>query len=70
MWDFILPNLDSEMEQEVMPVSTRRKSTLEPIQTIPKKKTTTPSTKYKTLFKLFQRRKLQLRVLKTKPLQR
>ena len=48
MWEFILPNSDSDMEQEAMPVSTRRKSTLEPVQSIPKKKTTTPSTKDKS----------------------
>ena len=39
MWDFILPNSDSEVEQEAMPVSTRSKSTAEPIQTAPKRKT-------------------------------
>ena len=48
MWDFILPNSDSEVEQEAMLVSTRSKSTTEPIQTAPKKKITTPSTKDKS----------------------
>ena len=46
MWDFILPNSDSE--QEAMPVSTRSKSTVEPAQSVPKKKSTTPITKDKS----------------------
>ena len=45
MWDFILPNSDSE---EAMPASTRSKSTAKPVQTVPKKKITTPSTKDKS----------------------
>jgi len=48
MWDFILPNSDSE---EAMPVSTRSKSTPEPVQTVPKKKIATPSTKDKPTVK-------------------
>jgi len=47
MWDFILLNSDSEKEQEAMPVSTRSKSTAEPIQTVPKKKISTLTTKEK-----------------------
>ena len=48
MWDFILPNSDSEVDQEAMHVSTRSKSQTEPVQTVPKKKTTIPSTKDKS----------------------
>ena len=51
MWDFILPNSNNENEQEALTVSTRSKSAVEPIQTSPKKKNSTPITKDKTLVK-------------------
>ena len=37
MWDFILPNSDTENEQEAFPVTTRSKGAPEPIQASSKK---------------------------------
>ena len=48
MWDFILPNSDTENEQEAFPVTTRSKGTLEPIQASSKKRSVgTTTTKEK-----------------------
>jgi len=38
MWDFILPNSDTDNEEEALPVTTRSKSTSEPIQATSKKR--------------------------------
>ena len=38
MWDFILPNSDTENEEEAFPVTTRSKSTSEPTQATSKKR--------------------------------
>ena len=38
MWDFILPNSDTDAEQEAFPVTTRSKGTPEPVQANPKKR--------------------------------
>ena len=38
MWDFILPNSDTENEQEAFPVTTRSKGTPEPVQATSKKR--------------------------------
>jgi hypothetical protein len=38
MWDFILPNSDTENEEEAFPVTTRSKSTSEPAQATSKKR--------------------------------
>ena len=38
MWDFILPNFDTENEQEAFPVTTRSKGTPEPVQKTSKKR--------------------------------
>ena len=48
MWDFILPNSDTENEQEAFPVTTRSKGAREPIQTSSKKRSAgTTTTKEK-----------------------
>ena len=38
MWDFILPNSDTDNEEEAFPVTTRSKSTSEPVQATSKKR--------------------------------
>ena len=38
MWDFILPNSDTDVEQEAFPVTIRSKATPEPVQANPKKR--------------------------------
>jgi len=47
MWDFILPNSDTENEQEAFPITTRSKGTPEPIQITQKKRNTGTTTKEK-----------------------
>lgn len=51
MWDFILPNSDTESEKEAFPVSTRSKVAAEPIQPTQKKKNVSPTTKDKAPLK-------------------
>lgn len=48
MWDFILPQ---EVDQEVFPVSTRRKNQLDSPQTTSKQKSASPATKDKVTTK-------------------
>ena len=38
MWDFILPNSDTDNDEEAFPVSTKSKSTFEPVQATSKKR--------------------------------
>jgi len=38
MWDFILPNSDTENEEEAFPVTTRSRGTPDPVQTTSKKR--------------------------------
>lgn len=47
MWDFILPNSDTENEQEAFPVTTRSKGTPEPVKITQKEKNASTNTKEK-----------------------
>ena len=51
MWDFILPNLDTESEHEALLVHTKIKNASEAVQTNPKKKNLSPVTKDKAPLK-------------------
>jgi len=52
MWDFILPNSDTENEEEAFPVTTRSRSVPDPIQTTSKKRSAgATTTKEKTPMK-------------------
>ena len=51
MWDFILPNSNTESEQEALPVNTRSKNAAELVQTNPKKKNWSPVSKDKAPMK-------------------
>lgn len=51
MWDFILPNSNTESEQEALPVNTRSKNVAEPVQTNSKKKNSSPVAKDKAPMK-------------------
>jgi len=44
MWDFILPNSDTENEEEAFPVTTRSRSTPDPMQTTSKRRSTGAAT--------------------------
>lgn len=44
IWDFILPNSDTENEQEAFPVTTKSKGTIEPVQAISKKRSACTTT--------------------------